>query len=106
MKNKTKHTPGPWARDGFNLTSIISSEKPYRIIADCRYMEDRVDELNKERKISVDEAMANSKLIVAAPKLLYLAKMVVQNSVKDVDGFYPAGLDDLRAAIEEAEGGE
>lgn len=54
---KDQATKRPWHLDGFNLTAIIVKENNnYRNLLDCRYYS----------RISLDEAIANSRLIVKA----------------------------------------
>lgn len=95
---ETKHTPGPWAKYGGVIRSVVGNE---RKVADVRVLD--------------DEGQANAKLIAAAPDLLAAAQQTVDAWAKFIDSFnYVPGIGDkaedmefreilkLRAAIAKA----
>jgi hypothetical protein len=115
MKTKIQtHTPGPWrverlsgpydvsiaiTAEGVELASLEGSRDPSKRRAEGWQQE--------------DEAMANARLIAAAPDLLEAAKNMddvlsrwsVANMRPEKAGAFNAALTALRAAIAKAEGG-
>jgi len=79
----SKHTPGPWVRNG----SVVRGAGCDRKVADVR--------------ISNDEGIANAKLIVAAPNLLTAAQKTVDAWAKLIDSFnYVPGIGDRAEDME------
>ena len=65
---KTQHTPGPWNQDGHNMSSVMYNDgNRWVTIADCRHNQPQARPFHP---IFFDEAMANARLISAAPDML------------------------------------
>lgn len=93
-----KFTPGPWVTNRvLPKEPAVYSDK--HIVADCAHND----------KFTLDEALANARLIAAAPELLEACKAIVK---ADYDGCTTSGkeafampaLAQAIAAIEKAEG--
>ncbi len=114
MSQETKnaqHTPGPWEKCEFE---VMREVKPGLVMAVPIYTR-RIEGTLSPVSDDWDEAMANARLIAAAPELLSVCKdldaawddfMMVDendNNVGTIDGVC-ALLPRLRAAIAKAEG--
>ena len=98
-----KHTPGPWRLVGIRgVVMATNQNSPSELIcvADCRTVD-----------VTTDEALANARLIAAAPDLLAACKVMVAKCAGHMpDPRYPAWHKDCcevaRAAITKAEGAD
>ena len=64
-QEKTKHTPGPWEKgeNGFgDIMMVYCDDELGSAVADCS--------VKHYMKLTIDERLANAKLIAAAPSLL------------------------------------
>lgn len=94
---ETKHTPGPWYRDGYTVYDAKDAA-----IVEC------------DSYHSCDEDYANANLIAAAPDMLEALQMamrvfdkqreLLQSGCKDIPCPRDEALDILRAALAKAEG--
>lgn len=91
---KTKHTPGPWHVDGFNLTAVIHQigHTRWETLCDC-----------STKGKDIEERKANAKLIAAAPDLLEAAIHAVKalEKLNSGDDGYQAMIE-LEQAIKRA----
>ena len=101
-----KHSPGPWIVDPVDPLNIISpalSTPPrWEIIAKCSGPSLSTDETGKKR------ALADARLIAAAPDLLSALKAVQPEMRREHDAgdghFSTAEVEAVEAAIAKAEG--
>lgn len=84
-----KHTPGPWDVQGDTYVTVNSL-----IIAHCK----------QAGRTSLDEAMANARLIAAAPDLLAALEKVIDYHVTGINPLSDAAILSARAAIARARG--
>jgi hypothetical protein len=89
---QSQHTPGPW----YAHTTFISGETDNIAIAQCSY----------RGEVDLDEAMANARLIAAAPEMLEAATNLMAQIQRTHPGLYACDLaHDLRNAINKSKGG-
>jgi len=85
------HTPGPWAQAQYSPADVVVDDKC--LIASARYG------LND---VSREQAIANARLIAAAPDLLAALSAMLENW--EFGGLQPYPIAQVRAAIAKALG--
>lgn len=103
----TKHTPGPWIRDGLTIYALMHSgwRKGVEQFRNRFHLH-----LSFDRECKAEEVEANATLIEAAPDLLAAAKIVLDGlnaRIDSADGHHVPvfdGIAELHDAIAKAEG--
>lgn len=99
-----EHTPGPWSLE--NNIAYGWKTNPYSITVRKRGVHCvAVANIPAKKTITREEALANARLIAAAPDLLE-ALMTLPQSPTNTDDDWWKWIDKARAAIDKATGGE
>jgi len=93
-----KHTPGPWKAEGFGIWSCVNGEN--RRVACTEY--DKGEGAYKVRTEA--EAVANARLIAAAPELVKALENLVEDCCKPQHLQEISVLEAARAALRKARG--
>lgn len=100
-----KHTPGPWALDGWAIQSVIAQTKDSRFRNGIGYVT-VFTVADSQREIPLEERVANARLIAAAPDLL--RELITFHEFLINDDFHKCenfcGGCPIRAAIDKATG--
>lgn len=97
-----KHTPGPWMVSPEHPTII---RRDYRPISDCGELIGSASGHTKSGFFpSEDEAVANARLIAAAPDLLEALQAIFAAMHPDIPGAPGSAIEKARAAIAKATG--
>lgn len=75
------HTPGPWTIQGNHCPEIIAHSGT----TDCPRTIAIVDPVHTPRVLNRDEAVANARLIAAAPELLEACQVMVEWDAREQD---------------------
>ncbi len=95
-----KHTPGPWAVADLPHSIVVRTESPKKSkFGASRYA--AIGGFDRSDPEQLAEAMANARLIAAAPDLLEALEFVIRGVPDTWEGAQKA-----RAAIAKATGGE
>lgn len=100
----SEHTPGPWKMTFEGYPGMSEPEMP-DVIADGWpvLVPGPIDGSRPDR--TLEQALANARLIAAAPSLLEACKKLLKEYVEaDPDNYESWGARDARAAIAKAEG--
>ena len=97
-----KHTPGPWQLTSGKYSLSYQLRRKNRSFASIHLVEFIDYNLPTERKITVEEARANARLMASAPELLGIAKEVLA-VMTDILGPYDPLTVKLWSVIHKAE---